>query len=275
MPALRAVLADPTFEIIPLASLDGQLRYLPPGARVQVTASPSRPIETTVDLATRLRAEGFDAIPHLAARRIRDEAHVRDLLTRIADAGITGAFVVGGDGDPVGAFDDGLALLRAMGEIGHPLDVGVPCYPQGHPLIPEGRLREALAAKAPFAAFMTTQLCFDPGAIERWIRDQRASGLSLPAVIGAPGPVDVPRLLSVAARIGVPDSRRFVRTNLEFVSRLVRSAGRYRPDSLLAALGPMLADPAARVRGIHVYTFNQLEATARWREAMLSALDRR
>ena len=45
--------------------------------------------------------------------------------------------------------------------------IGIPCYPQGHAFIADAPLLEALGDKAPFAHYMTTQLCFDPGAIRR------------------------------------------------------------------------------------------------------------
>jgi hypothetical protein len=35
-------------------------------------------------------------------------------------------------------------------------------------------------------------------------------------------------------------------------------------------LAPLLADPAARVTGLHLYTFNAVEATEAWRRSMLA-----
>lgn len=273
--ALAEVLAHPTLEIVPLPDTDAQIPFLPAGARVSVTSSPSKPIEATVELAARLRVAGFATVPHLAARTIRDRAHVRELLARMSDAAVDAAFVVAGDGEPVGEFRDGLSLLRAMADAGHRLaEIGVPCYPRGHPFIAQERLAEALVAKAPFASYMTTQLCFDGAAIVRWLRRCRLDGLLLPAVIGVPGAMQPQRLLSVAVRIGVRDARRFVRKNLALVGRLMHSPGLYRPDALLATLAPALADPAVGIRGLHVYTFNQVEATETWRTAFLASLGR-
>ena len=53
------------------------------------------------------------------------------------------------------------------------------------------------------------------------------------------------------------------------VSRLLRTGG-YRPDRLLRDMAPMLADPAASVRGLHIFTFNQVERTEGWRRAQLA-----
>jgi len=160
--ALRNVLADPIFELLPLKNIADQVPHLPAGARVSVTASPAKGIDATVDWAARLQADGFRAIPHLSARMIASRAVLAGLLERSRDAGLTHAFVVGGDADEQGEYLDGLSLLRAMTELGHPFTIlGCPAYPQGHPDIPDAALAEALREKAPYVAHVTTQMDFD------------------------------------------------------------------------------------------------------------------
>jgi methylenetetrahydrofolate reductase (NADPH) len=180
------------------------------------------------------------------------------------------AFVVGGDEKEPGDFPDGLSLLRAMADIGHPLEIGIPCYPQGHAFIADGPLLEALHDKAPFAHYMTTQLCFDPGAIATWIADRRAEGLTLPVHVGVPGVAEPHRLLAITARIGVADTHRFLTKNTRFVARLLRSGGFYRPDGLLESLGGIVADPGQQIVDVHLYTFNAVDATERWRRRFLA-----
>lgn len=264
---LYRVLADPTFELIPLKNAGEQAASLPRGATVSVTASPGKGIEATIELTIELERAGLRAIPHLSARMIRNRAHLAELLTRLADEGIDRAFVVGGDADEPGEFLDGLSLLRAMEEIGRkPAEVGVPCYPQGHPDIPDDALLQALRDKALLVQYMTTQLCFDPKAIGSFIAAQRAEGNTLPAKIGLPGVAEIPKLLSISARIGVKDASKFILKNARFVGALLRSGGVYRPTSLVEKLAPLIADPAARILGFHVYTFNNVAATVEWRD---------
>ena len=268
--ALARVLEDPTFELIPLKRAREQAAALPRGATVSVTASPGRDIEATVEVAIELEGIGLRAIPHLAARMIRDRAHLATLLDRLEGAGIDRAFVVGGDGDEPGEFLDGLSLLRAMADLGRlPKEVGCPCYPQGHPDIPDEALAKALRDKAPLVQYMTTQLCFDPKAIASFITDRRAEGIELPVKLGIPGVAEIPKLLSISARIGVKDASKFVLRNYRFVGQLLRSGGVYRPSGLLRDLAPVIADPTANVIGLHVYTFNNVAATEAWRSETL------
>jgi methylenetetrahydrofolate reductase (NADPH) len=268
--AVERVLEDPTWELIPLKNARAEAAALPPGSTVSVTASPAKGLEATVELALELQRAGHHVIPHLSARMVRDEEHLRSLVVPLRDAGIDRAFVVGGDEEHPGAFDDALSLLEAMERLGLlPAEVGIGCYPQGHPIISDDALLAALAAKARYASYMTTQLCFDPKAIETWLAARRSDGIALPLKIGIPGVAEIPKLLSISARIGVRDAGRFVLKNRRFVGELLKSGGIYRPAGLLESLAPLLGDPAAGVLGVHVYTFNNVGATEAWRVGYL------
>jgi methylenetetrahydrofolate reductase (NADH) len=272
--ALARVLAHPTFELVPLKNAAEQAAFLPPRATVTVTSSPAKGIEATVALCEQLQAGGFRAVPHLSARQVRDRGHLREIIAWLEGAGVDRAFVVGGDAKDPGEFPDGLSLLRAMAEIGHPLrEIGIPCYPQGHAFISDTLLLDALRDKARYASYMTTQLCFDPGAIATWLAARRAEGIGLPVHVGIPGVAEPHKLLAISARIGVADTHRFLTKNIRFVTRLMRSGGFYRPDGLLEGLAPHIADPAARIVDLHLYTFNAVDATERWRQSMLQRLE--
>ncbi len=270
---LVAALGHITYELIPLKNVNDQAGFLPAGATVSVTASPAKGLEATVELAGSLQERGFHAIPHLSARMVRDRAHLRDLLARLGDLGIDRAFVVGGDAEEPGEYLNSLSLLRAMADLGNgPRHIGIGCYPQGHPSISDAALEAALRDKAPFAEYMTTQLCFDPKAIARFIAARRAEGITLGLKVGVAGVSEIPKLISISARIGVKDSRRFLAKNVAFVGQVLASGGTYRPTGLLEKLAPTLADPVAGVIGLHIYTFNQVESTEAWRRELSATL---
>ena len=271
--ALDRVLADPTFEIIPLKNAREQAAALPRGATVSVTASPGKGIEATVELTIELERAGLRAIPHLSARMIRDRAHLSELLARLNEAGIDRAFVVGGDANEPGEFLDALSLIRAMADLGRlPSEVGIGCYPQGHPDIPDDALAQALRDKVPFASYMATQMCFDAKAIGTFVAARRAEGNTLPVKIGLPGVAEIPKLISISARIGVKDASKFILKNVRFVGELLRSGGLYRPTKLVEQLAPLIADPEAKILGFHVYTFNNVPATIEWRDHLRGML---
>jgi methylenetetrahydrofolate reductase (NADPH) len=201
---------------------------------------------------------------------IRDRAHLAELLERSRDAGIAKAFVVGGDARDKGEFHDGVQLLRAIDEIGHPfIEIGVPSYPEGHPDIADDVLLAALREKQRYAHAMTTQMCFDPVAVSTWLRRVRAEGITLPLHLGIPGVAELTKLMTISARIGVAGSARYLKKNKRMVGHLMRR-GSFGPDAFLEGMADTLADPGADVRALHVFTFNQVADTAAWQRAMLN-----
>ena len=271
--AMRALVAAPRFELIPLKNAMDAAAALPDRATVTVTASPSHGIESTVELAELLAANGHAAVPHLSAHMIRDRAHLAELLDRCRAAGFREAFVVGGDAQDPGEFHDGLSLLRAMHEMGHPFDaVGAPGYPEGHADIAAERLVEVLLDKQPFVSYVATQMCFNPAAITGWIAEMRRRGLTRPVHMGTPGVADLTKLMTVSARIGIAESARYLKKNRRMVGRLL-TPGKFGPDALLEGMAPAFADPGANITSLHVFTFNQVAATVEWQTRMLEALD--
>jgi methylenetetrahydrofolate reductase (NADPH) len=269
--ALVELLWSPRFELVPLRDALARAEALPPGSATTVTASPSHGIESTIDLCEGLVTRGHDATPHLAAHMFRDRSHLGDVLDRCRELGLRSVFVIGGDAKDRGELHDGLALLRAMDQLGHPFaTVGVAGYPEGHPSIPEERLTAALLDKQAHATHVTTQMTFDGAAIPSWIDRIRTAGVQLPVHVGAPGAVRVRRLFRVAARIGVGDSLRYLRKNRQLLRLLVRRT--YTPDRLLRSLGPSFSDAEADIRALHLFTFNQVEETVSWRRRMLQEL---
>jgi methylenetetrahydrofolate reductase (NADPH) len=271
--ALRGLVASAKFELIPLKNALDAAEALPDGATVTVTASPSHGIESTIELAEAMAAAGHEAVPHLSAHMIRDRSHLTELLERCRVAGFREAFVVGGDARDRGELHDGLALLRAMRELGHPFEtIGVPGYPEGHPDITGPRLLEVLLEKQRYASYMTTQMCFNPDAIVAWVAEMRRQGVMLPVHLGTPGVADVAKLMTISARIGIAGSARYLKKNKRLVGQLL-TPGKFGPDALLEGLAPTTADPSAKIEALHVFTFNQVAATVEWQQRMLVALD--
>lgn len=272
--ALRA-LERPRFEVVPIRGALEAAVHLPEGSEVAVSCSPTLGIENTLSLAEELSERGFRVVPHLAARLVASPRHLTGLLRRMEDSGLREAFVVGGDSkEPRGTFASGLELLEAVSRLGHGLErIGVPAYPEGHPLLAEEELREALLEKQRFASYMVTQICFDPHTILRWLERVRRQGISLPVYVGVPGAVERGRLLRVSFKIGIGDSVRHLRKQRGMAGRLMARAG-YTPDDLVEGLSPHVGTAGYGIRGFHVNTFNQVETTEHWRRQMLASQDR-
>lgn len=274
-----ALFEDVRFEVIPLTGIVEQvLAHLSPDDVVTVTASPRHGQEATLDVADALAAAGRTVVPHLAARMIRDSTEVDRVLARLADAGIGEVFVVGGDAArAAGDYDSALGLLEAMEERrrhhGHDLRVGIAGHPEPHPSAAPDQADAALRAKQRYAAGLVTQMCFDPAVLVDWIVDLRRRGVDIPVRPGVAGPVSTARLMRVGARIGVGDSLRILSRHRGGL-RALMGPGTWTPDALLDPLLDAVAERTAThgdlgIAGLHLYTFNAVEESARWRRRVL------
>lgn len=266
------LLREPKFEVLPFGDIDEYACALPAGASVTVTSSPKKGIGATLEWTNNLAQRGFEVAPHIAARSVRDTTHLENVVQRLVEAGVTDIFVPAGDNpEPAGEFTSSYELLTVLEEIGNPFaNVGITGYPEGHHFLSEQTLWAALEKKRPYATYMVTQLCFDPGAIVAWVHDVRRRGIELPVEVGIPGAVTHQKLLNISLKIGVGDSIRFLRKTtgvLGFVKRLLTSS-RYTPDDIVAGIAPYTHELS--ISGLHLYTFNQVEETETWRQEMLT-----
>jgi methylenetetrahydrofolate reductase (NADPH) len=271
--ALAELLRRPRFEILPLEGIEDKvLTYLATDVKVTVTASPRKGLEATLDLSERLARAGYPVVPHLSARLVRDRAHLEDVLARLLEAGVRELFVPAGDAAEPGEFPGAVDLLKAMGPLRDRFDeIGITGYPESHHLISDEETIQAMFAKTPMATCIISQICFDADVIAAWIAEVRRRGTALPVWIGLPGTVDYAKLVRISMKIGLGESARFLSHHRNWMSRLMTR--QFKPDPLLKGLAPTLADPAANVGGFHLYTFNEVARTERWRRQALERLD--
>jgi methylenetetrahydrofolate reductase (NADPH) len=274
----REVIAEalrrPRYEVIPLRGAGEQVvEHVPRDIKLTVTASPSKGLDSTLELAEQLSEQGYEVVPHLSARLVKDEAHLEEILGRLRGIGIRDAFVVAGDAEkPAGKFAGAGELLAAMAQLGHDLDeVGITGYPESHPFISDADTIKAMYEKEPYATYIVSQICFDVKVIVGWVRRVRRRGVELPIYVGMPGAVSRYKLMRVSRGIGLGESARFLKKYGNWFLRFFLPGG-YSPDRLVDGLIPLLADPPMRVYGFHIYTFNEVEKTEAWRREMLERL---
>lgn len=271
--ALAELLAHPRYEVLPFGHVeDAVLQHVPSDVTLTVTVSPRKGIEHTLDLAARLATHGYSVVPHLSARLVRDREHLGDLLARIDEIGAQDVFVVAGDADePAGAFDGAAALLEAIAELGPRFEhIGITGYPESHPFIPDETTIQAMFAKARFATYIVSQICFDPSITLGWVERVWARGTRLPIYVGIPGAVPRTKLVRVSRSIGLGASMRFLRRHRSWVRHTVRPGG-FDPDPLIEGLEPGLTDPEQKIAGFHIFTFNDVVDTEHWRQRHLAA----
>jgi methylenetetrahydrofolate reductase (NADPH) len=270
--ALIEFLRAPRYEVLPAEDIEDMVvSHVPHEVTITVTASPRRGMDATIELARRLSGQGYKVVPHLSARLIRDAAHLKEILAAVDGMGVRDVFVIAGDArEPAGQFPDSVSLLEAMMQAGHSLrDVGVSGYPESHSFIDDDMTIQAMWDKRRIATYIVSNLCFDPRVVKKWVGRVRRRRVELPIHIGMAGVADPAKLLRISTRIGVVDSARFLRGHSNWFLRMLQPGG-YDPERFVNALLPDLAAPDRKVAGLHVFTFNEIEPTERWRQQLLA-----
>jgi methylenetetrahydrofolate reductase (NADPH) len=271
-PVARIVAAMDNFSIEATRPSDADiaaLAVLKRGTRVYVSAVPNRPAQESLAAAVRLRAAGFEPVPHVAVRNFANVEALDDFLARLnGEADVRCVLVIAGDRAEYGAFRSALdaidsGVLRRRGI----RTIGIAGYPDGHPRIGDDELNHALADKIAAAEAtgltveIVTQFCFDARAILDFIARLRAFGFDHRVRTGLAGPTSLAALVRYASRCGV-------RASLQALARrsgLVRQAfAMTTPDDLVRTL----ADAAPAGVSLHFFSFGGLLASGRWARAV-------
>lgn len=274
--AMRALVSNLHYELVPLKSIEQAMIDLPPGADVSVTCSPAKGIAATQEYTLRLLERGHRPIPHIAARLVEGPDHAAALAAWLRQHHVAEVFVIAGDTPvPVGPYDGALGFMRDLLANDPGVErVGFAAYPDGNALIPPVVVKEQLHAKQALLAeagvdgWASTQMCFDTDQIRNWLVGERAKGFSTPVRLGVPGVVDRARLMTMGTRLGIGTSLRFLSKNRSTVMKLM-SPGGYDPTDMVVAF----ADEAEQlgIEALHSFTFNAVADTRKWQEAILDA----
>jgi len=249
--------------------------YVRPETPIYITFLPGSSFDATIALATRLRREGFEPVPHLAARSMPNRSFLEQGLQRLrGEADVSRVLLIaGGMPAPLGDFADSMQLLETgLFDRYGIRSIGLAGHPEGSPDISDDDIRAALRWKNEFARrtdaslYLVTQFCFEAGPIVAWDKRIQAEGNKLPVYIGIPGLATIKTLLGHAKACGVGPSMRFLSRQAMNVAKLLTVAA---PDRLVYDLAVYKArDPACGIAGVHMYPLGGLKKSADWSYAV-------
>jgi methylenetetrahydrofolate reductase (NADPH) len=252
---------------------------LPAGTPVYVNHLPRHRLLDTLPTLVAVRAAGLEPVPHIAARRIKDRAELKNFLARaVGDAGVRKALILGGD-EPqaAGPYADGAAMLREDFLTGCGLrEIGLPGYPEGHPRIPGAALEKAFAEKLMLAAghgmgtYVVTQFSFAPSRVVEYCARMARQAPGIPIYVGLAGPTNPIALLRFAQRCGVSASLRALRTQGMAAVRLVTHTDP--EEQLISVARYCIAHSDCNVVGVHLFTFGGVNASAAWMNRYIASL---
>ena len=253
------------------------------GCTIYVTFLPGSDFAETIRTVRRLKAEGYNAIPHFAARSIPSAKYLEENLAVLqGEIGVTEGLLIGGGVDsPVGDFDASIEVIRTgLFEKYGFTKLGVAGHPEGSPDISEADCNLAVKQKNDYAKntdmtlYLATQFVFEAGPLVAWERKIREEGNNLHICVGIPGLASIKTLLNYARECGAGPSVRFLTRRPIDIFRLSLQQsflGRYssapsaEPSQLLCDLaGARESDPGCLIRRCHIYPLGGLKKSAKW-----------
>ena len=266
-----------SIEVTPLGAtkIESFSEVLAEGTTVNVTFLPGTDPKDTVDVAVRLRDDGMNAVPHIAARSLQSKEQLDELVADMTNrAKVEEVLVIGGGVDkPIGDFASSMDVLETGILQKYGINkIGVSGHPEGSPDIPDDALAHAIGWKNDFAKsegldlYMETQFCFEADAVVNWEKTIRAEGNNLPIRIGIPGPATIKTLFRFAQISGIGPSMRVVAKQAKNVTKLLTVQS---PHLLITGLSEaMVSDPDSRIQHFHYYPFGGFARTSRWASAV-------
>lgn len=269
---LAGLLSRIGYEVMPFSTaVDKVLADVPTEVPLTITATGGKGLEPTLATATALAAQGYAVAPHVPARLVAGPEELDTVVSRLEAAEVDRIFLIAGDAEePAGEFRGTLDLLRALEDRGHHFaDIGIGGYPEGHALLPQEEIDQALRDKAPHADRILTQMCFSAEALIAWGERIAGEGVDLPVQVGMPGPVSRQKLMRVSAGLGLGRSANFLKKQQGMVRKFFSPSG-YKPTKLIRDLVQKLPEADTSIAGFHIFTFNDLARTEEWRRELVA-----
>ena len=264
-----------SIEVMPRTAekIDDFRALLPGGTRVYIAHIDGTPISDMVATAKRLRAEGFEPMPHFPARIIKDRATLGDWVARYkGEADVKQALLLaGGVARPKGDFHSSMQLMESGAFDGFER-LHVAGHPEGNRDIdPDGgdravmealRWKQAFNERSDAQMALATQFSFDARPVIAWVDRLGREGITLPVHIGVAGPAKLQTLIKFAIACGVGPSLKVLQKRAMDVSKMLMP---FEPDGFLSALAAhKAANPAFGIEAVHFFPLGGIKPTADW-----------
>lgn len=121
------------------------LADLPNLKDIYITFLPGTEYQAVADQAKALCVQGYNAIPHVPARSIKDLNMLKDYANQIKDAGVNQVLIIGGDRNILGDYHSSMQIIETG--LFEGMNIGIAGHPEGSPNMSEEIINEALKQK--------------------------------------------------------------------------------------------------------------------------------
>ena len=237
---------------------------------VYITFLPDEKSENVVETAKKLKLEGYDVIPHLPARTVKNNKVLEKYIGELAEeAGCSKILIIGGGGNQAGKISSTMDVLKTdlLSKFNFK-SVGVAGHPEGSPDISKDALDLAIIEKNKFSLnvdfkmYLATQFFFEAKSLIEWEKHLNTINNKLDIHAGIPGPASIKTLINYARSCGIGNSLRFL-TKQAF--NLTKLATLNTPDKLIYDLANYVeTNKSTNLKNINFYAFGGMKKTSEW-----------
>jgi len=276
-PQMEALLKGYSIEVMPRTAdkIEDFREHLPKGTRVYIAHIEGVPLDDMVATAARLNAQGYDVMPHFAARIIKDKATLADWIARYqGEANVDQALLLaGGVSKPHGDFESSMQLLETgLFDAAGFKRLHVAGHPEGNKDIdPDGsdkNIMDALRWKQGFSnrtdakMAMATQFMFESKPVFEWAAALKDAGIDIPIHIGIAGPAKLQTLVKFSIACGVGASLKVLQRRAKDVTKLLLP---FEPTQLLTEFATHKgANPDTNIEQVHFFPLGGIKTNANW-----------
>ena len=273
-----------TLEVTPggAAKVEDFSRMLRSGCTIYVTFLPGSDFQDTLSTVRRLKSEGYNPVPHFAARSIVSASVLEKNLKALQREGITEGLLIGGGVDkPLGDFSSSIEILHTgLFEKYGFTKLGLAGHPEGSPDISEAECELAIKQKNDYAKstsmslYLATQFVFEAEPVLVWEKKIRRQGNQLPVYVGIPGLATIKTLLRHAQHCGVGPSIRILTRNPvnmlrlslkdSFLGKFINAPSSDPSELLRDLVAGVANDPECLIEQCHLYPLGGLKKSALW-----------
>ncbi len=271
---IKALISNFSIETTPNVynKYGGFIDFIPKKNSIYVTFLPDESSSRVIETSKKLSEEGYNVIPHLPARTIKNSLELERYIGSLAEiAGCDKILVIGGGGKQLGDISSSLDVLKSdiLSKYNF-TEVGLAGHPEGNPDISQRELDNAIIEKNNFSKnvdykmYLATQFFFEAISLKNWEEHLLKLNNKLDIHAGIPGPASLKTLVSYATSCGIGNSIRFLSKQMKNITKI---ASTRTPDKLIADLADYKEDnPSSKLRKLHFYAFGGIKKTSDWLE---------
>jgi methylenetetrahydrofolate reductase (NADPH) len=237
---------------------------------VYITYLPDETSSRVINTAKKLTNEGFDVIPHLPARTMRNIAEIESYIGSLSEeAGCNKILVIGGGSNQKGNITSSLDILKTDLLSKYQFkEVGLAGHPDGNSDISKEELDKAIIEKNEFVnntdykAYLVTQFFFEASSLQNWEQKLDSLNNKLEIHAGIPGPATLKTLLAYATSCGLGNSIKFLSKQAMNITKIATTRT---PDRIIADLADYkIKSPCSKLVKLHFYPFGGINKTCKW-----------